>query len=544
MYPDMSPPQPPQEPSPDRVVAQPPPRFEREPQSEPLGPEPPRFEPQLRPPFVPRPVDPVAAIVGNATALGLGYMLMGRVRLALAAIAGTAFLLLPLAADPGNLAWRYGFGAWWVLMCFHAWHLTRRTEAALLEGRRKRMRLIATGAAGFVLLAVVGFHLDAWRTVRGAEADHAEGDCASAVETLEGLDAVDRITNGPIIIEGEEQLEACRLLNRARAEGLLTGASTMEDYLAHPAALWDGAGPERAAMLFDVARGGDPAEPLEAGFAQLTDTLAADPGQSDRVRGTVEQLMADLDADTAPCEAVAVDDWIAGKTWNAPEITEPIAAAADAVPLRLLGCARSQAAHEKLLDAQAAYQRFLAEYPDHAEAATASDEAYEVDSRIEFDNVSTLLAADEYCQAPAPWRGAPAYSGSGPHPMWMIGLDGSAYGMSDSWLSDSFEETEIVTCVDGPKQGRHLDTCYYENPISEYFPSQVDFYATRFDVKVFELRTGEQVDSYTVQFEGDPCPEVLEYTSISGIDFAPPPSEVDAEVSDAQVRSVFERLQD
>ncbi|NUQ90596.1 MAG: hypothetical protein HOQ43_19305, partial [Glycomyces artemisiae] len=89
MYPDMSPPQPHQEPSPDRVVAQPPPpRFEREPRTEPLGPEPPRFEPQRRPPFVPRPVDPVAAIVGNATALGLGYMLMGRVRLALAAIAG------------------------------------------------------------------------------------------------------------------------------------------------------------------------------------------------------------------------------------------------------------------------------------------------------------------------------------------------------------------------------------------------------------------------------------------------------------------------
>jgi hypothetical protein len=64
----------------------------------------------------------------------------------------------------------------------------------------------------------------------------------------------------------------------------------------------------------------------------------------------------------------------------------------------------------------------------------------------------------------------------------------------------------------------------------------------RFDVKVFELRTGEQVDSYTVQFDGNPCPEVLEY-SYYYTDLGPP-SEVEAEVSNADVRSVFERLQD
>jgi hypothetical protein len=309
----------------------------------------------------------------------------------------------------------------------------------------------------------------------------------------------------------------------------------------HPAALWDGAGPERAGMLFDAALEGRELDAtLQPGFEQLNATLEAGAG-SEYVRETVERLMDGLTEDES-CDAVAIDDWIRAQAWEAPELTEPIAAAAEAVPLRLLDCARERSSGSDLLGAQAMYQRFVAEYPEHADLQAAVDELYAVDSRIEFEHVQELLTADEYCQKPAPWRDANAYGGSSPHPMWMIGISPSEYGISDDWIAGNVEETEIVVCVDGPKKGRFLESCYYEGGISPYVNDKVSFYATRFDVKVFELRTGKQVDSYTVQFDGNPCPEVLEYTYYY-TDLGPP-SEVEAEVSDGDVRSVFERLQD
>jgi hypothetical protein len=488
MYPEMEPPQP----SPPL-----PPNFER----------PPKFR------FVPRPVDAIAAVAGNATALGLGYMLMRRRRLAAIAIIGTAFLLFALAAYPDNLPWRLLFGFWWLLMCLHAWHLTRGTRSARPETGR-RDRLLAIGGAGLVLLVALGLRTDAWLIVRGAENAHAAGDCNAAVETLERFNAGHRIAFGAKVADVEEQREACNLLMEARAEGGAAGAATMAEYMNVAGALWDGAGLERAAMLFDAASGGgDLDATLVRGFEQLNDTLETDPGQADRVRETVEQLMSGLDTDAQPCDALAIDDWLQGQSWEAPEITEPITAAAASVPLHLLGCARDRSTANDLSGAQEAYQRFIAEYPDHADFGAATDELYAVDSQIEFEHVQELLTADEYCQAPAPWRDAPAYDGSRPHPMWTIGIEPGTYDFPAEWTAGSVTATEIVVC------------------------------ATRIKVKVFELRTGKQVDSYTVEFDGDPCPEVLEYTTYGYVDHGPP-SEVEAEVSDSQVRSAFERLQD
>jgi hypothetical protein len=508
------------------------------------SPLPPRFERRMRPPFVPRPADPIAAVAANATALGLGYLLMARRRLATAAVVGTAFLLFALASAPDSLPWRLLFGLWWLMMCVHAWYLTRGNGPDLLGSHRGRTRILAIGAAVFALLVAFGFRADAWLTVRSAEAAHADGDCAAAVDTLERLGAAHRIAFGAKVLEGEEQLAACRLLNEARAEDALLGADTMLTYMHHPAALWDGAGVERAGMLFDSARdgGANTTSLLDSGFQQLIETLEAHPDQTDRAREEVEQLMSDLDHDTDACVAVTIDDWLGGQAWEASAFTEPIAAAAEAVPVHLLECARERSTDDDLAESQERYQRFIGEYPDHAEHQAAVDELYAVESRIEFDQVSALLEADEYCKTPAPWRDAPAFEGRGPHPMWVIGLSPTQYDFPDDWTSETVDATELVVCVEGPEKGEHLDACYYEGGISAFGNyTLVDFYATRIKVKVYELRTGKEIDSYTKQFDGDPCPEELEYTYYY-TDLGPP-STVEAEVSDAQVRSVFEPLQ-
>lgn len=515
MYPDMSPP-----PAP--------------PETKPLTPREP----------VTRPVDPLAAVAGNATAFGLGYLLLSRPRLAAIALTGTAFLLYALALDPENLPWRILFGLWWIAMTLHAWHLTRGADAALLDpdepGRVPRVRLLALGAAAIALLMVAGLRLDAWLTVRGAAAAQTEGDCAAAAQTLESLEAAHRIASGAVAADGEEQLEACRILLQALSEEPQAGANTMIDYMDHPGALWEGAGPERADLLLATARSGesDIESALEAAFAQLSTTLETTPGQSGRVRDVVEDLFTDLAADRLACKVMQINTWIYAQQWDAPELAEPIAAAAAQVPVRMVDCARLRSEAAELEDARDAYTAFLAAYPDHALAAAATDELYAVETAIEYDNVDGLLSGGEYCDSPAPYRAAPAYEGEGPHAMWTFGLDPAEYGFPGSWQAGSVNETVLVTCVEGPEQGKHLETCTYawEDP-SPIPYSSVSFHASRFEIKVYELRTGAEVASYTEEI-GTPCPNEMTYYG------AFPPNEALADFSDKEVREMFYRLMD
>ncbi|GAB4005864.1 hypothetical protein GCM10029992_54950 [Glycomyces albus] len=77
------------------------------------------------------------------------------------------------------------------------------------------------------------------------------------------------------------------------------------------------------------------------------------------------------------------------------------------MPARLLACARERVDTGDLGGAQAAYLRFLADHPEHADAEAAADELYDVEYQIEYDNVTGLLNQGAYCSDPSPWRGAP-----------------------------------------------------------------------------------------------------------------------------------------
>lgn len=485
---------------------------------------------------VARAVDPLAAIAGNATGCGLGYMLLGRWWFAAAALAGSGSLVYVMTVDPGNLWWRAGFGVWWFAMGLHAWYLTRKTEPRrLLEfdrpGAPPRERLLAAGAAGLVLLAVLGLRADAWLTLVRAENDHVAGECGPAADALESFDVTHRAAFGAMVVEGEEQLAACRILNDARAQDPETGASTVATYMDHPGAMWEGAGPERAEMFFEAARSGhDVAELLEAGFGQLIDTLASDPDQSWRVRDTVEALMSDLAEDTPVCNAATVDIWLRGQAWEAPSLGEPIADAAEQVPKRLLACARDRVDAGALTGAQAAYELFLTDHPDHAEAEAAADELYDVEYRIEYDTVTALLNRGDYCSDPSPWRGAAAHEGQGPHAMWTIGLSPERYGFPDSWVAGGVDDTVLVTCVEGPAMGEFQESCRYGSGGEIWLM----FHAARFDITVYELRTGEVVDEYSREI-GDPCPDRFYYRNINA---------VQSEYSDADVRAMFDPIQD
>ena len=57
--------------------------------------------------------DRLFLVIGNATLLGIGYMLMRRPRLAIASLIGSLILLALIAFYPYVLVWRLLLPVWW-----------------------------------------------------------------------------------------------------------------------------------------------------------------------------------------------------------------------------------------------------------------------------------------------------------------------------------------------------------------------------------------------------------------------------------------------
>ncbi|MFG3340828.1 hypothetical protein [Glycomyces sp. NPDC048151] len=484
-------------------------------------------------PARPRPAaDPVVAIAGNATMLGLGYLAMRRPILAALALCGTGFLVWSAAVQTENPLWRYLLPAWGLAMVVHAWWLTRRTRIVpfvdLVEpDPARRPRVFAVTAAALVLLTVAWFRLDAWWIAHDAETAHAAGDCEDATAALDQLDAVHRVANGPAVLRGEEAHDACDLLLAALDAPPTEAAETMATYLDHPGARWDGAGPKRAEFLLEAALldANPDLTAVEDAFTQFTTTLADHPGQSGAVRTTVEGFMTGL-AEAPPCTGYLVDDWIAAQTWDAEEIAAPIAAAAAEVPLRLLACAEEYA--EADADSGGVlFREFLTRYPDHERAGEAAD---------------GVLASGTYCANPAAYPAAPDPGGPGPHPMQLAGTWGSeGRGFPDSWLATTAAETALVVCVDA-EVGEFQESCQYQRPDgSTYWAT---FFAHRFTIKAYALQTGELVEDYAREI-GNPCPNTLDGT-FNTISFfiSDTAMSMASEYTDEQFRNMFAPLQD
>ncbi|MEV3939271.1 hypothetical protein AB0K52_25235 [Glycomyces sp. NPDC049804] len=484
-----------------------------------------------------RATDPVAAVAGNATMLGLGYMLMRRPILAALALCGTGFLVWSAAVQTENPLWRYLLPAWGLVMILHAWWLTRRARPEplvdLLEpDPARRLRVWALTAAALVLLTVGWFRLDAWWIVHDAETAHARGDCVEAEAALGTLDAVHRVAFGPIVERGEEEGDACALLLAALAEGEespAAAAGTIGTYLDHPGALWGGAGVKRGEFLLQAAiRDGDPSlHNVEEGFAQLADTLEAHPDQSDAVRATVEGFMADLAEAASPCTGYTVDDWLASREWGAAELAEPIADAADQVPGRLLGCAQERDGSDPV-SAGILYREFLTAYPDHELAVEAAE---------------GVLASGGYCTNPVAYQGAPAADGPGPHPMRLLGGWGSDdRGFPESWIAETADETALVVCVDA-ELGEYQDSCMYRSTTTGA-TRWATFFAHRFTIKAYSLRTGEVVADYAREI-GRACPDRLDgsYSTIY-ISSSDTSLTMASEYTDEDFRNMFADLMD
>lgn len=488
--------------------------------------------------------DLLAVLLGNASLLGVGYLFLRRWRLALLALAGTTALVIALAMTAGSPIVLTVLAVWGVAMAVHGWVLVR---GSLPAARRWSQRIVAGAVVVALVAVVIGLRAATERTVRDAAAAHTAGDCERASTLLERLGPADRAVHGAMALRGEADLEACGLLLDALAladpdvAGPRDAADAVAVYMRHPNALWEGAGPRRAEFLLDTAysNGAVDRKALEAGFEQLGTTLDEAPGEAGRVESVAEGFLADLAEEPDHCAVRDVVEWVDGQEWDAPALAEPVAAASDEVPRRILGCARTLADADELTRSRRTYEALLRDFPRDRRAEVASDELYDVITGIQRKHVRDLLTAGRYCANPEPYRGAAPYRRSGANPMRVYGIDPVAHAFPRSWRANSLDDMVLVACVDGPKNGSYQDTCLYESDASPW-GSEVRFYASRFDVKLYEVRTGRQVAAFSDEF-GEPCPPSILVESY--VDFFVPPETKRSSFTSGELRGMFEVYQ-
>ncbi|GAB1513901.1 hypothetical protein [Actinophytocola sp. KF-1] len=452
--------------------------------------------------------EPFAAAAGNASLLGVGYFLLGRVVLGVTALLGSLLLLvLHLTAWP-TLWFSFVVVGWWGLGVVHGYLLARTHPRARPATRQW---VVALAAALPVLLAFGLLRFDAAGIGQDVAAGRADGDCAAALAATDRLWFGNRLADVPLAERADDTVAACDRLRTAGEE-------------------------------LDTGLAGDTGA-LADGFARLDGVLTDLPGHEEMVRSTVRRFVDGLPTDD-PCRTTAVTDWLTDEKPGGV-----LRAASDVVPgvapAAIVACADGFMTASDWQRGRTYYQQLLDEYPDHELAAKAQQGVVKATRAIELANVRSLLtttgdAQPAYCSTPAPYSGAKPYVPGKPNRSLVYGNAAHTGKIPAGWRAKDAADAVVVICAGETEYGAAVATCPYEaDTIAGYV--DVTFRKIAIPLKLFEVRTGKLVAQFTLQINGASCPAVLKYTSYSYVDFGPP-SEVYVTASVNDVRAAFRPL--
>ncbi|WP_155056265.1 hypothetical protein [Streptomyces blattellae] len=432
-------------------------------------------------PVVPEPAedrayDPLAVALGNASLLGVGYLLMRRWRLAVAALVGTVILVSQLVSTE-DTSYEIAVLVWWAAVIIHGWYLAGRgTDRVAVP----RQRMVALGVTLPVLLTVGLLRFDASRIGQSVTDARERGDCAGVWSAQDEIWFGHRIADAPLAARGDEVVRACERLQTARSQ--LNGALT---------------GDTRA---------------LEDGFDRLASVLA-EPGNDKTVEATLNGFLRSLPAED-PCDTVTVADWLRDREPSNDVLDRTSDTVERIEPAALVACADDLMAKDSWAAAQTNYEELLDLYPDDALADQARKGARQATLSIELDTVQDLLAGGsgsqpEYCSSPAKYSGAKPM-GKGTNPALFYAYDEYNTDFSEqlpgAWQASGAEDATLVVCMGEETYGDSVETCSYYRSGSSGASSYVTFYKIAVPVKVYELRTGKLVANRTIQINGNSCP--------------------------------------
>lgn len=466
------------------------------------------------PPSPAAPRDRLAVALGNASLLGIGYLLLRRWLFAALSWVVTLVLLIVLASAARTLWFEIVVVVWWALMIAHGWWLAGRPMPPVRPGRQrlaaKLSQRVLTACLAVVVLAAFGLlRFDAVRIDHAVLAAREHGSCPQAVRALDRIWLGDRLADAPLTAEDDETGQACQWLHTA--EGKLSTA------------------------LSDGDTGA-----LKAGFADLTWVLTERPGHEKMVDSVLDGFLAGLPTKDA-CHTATLTDWLRARKPTHDALDRAADVVPRTAPAALVGCGDHYMDGGQWSKAKDRYQQLLDQYPDSDQASAARTGVHQAQLGIERDHVGDLLdtpgtgGQPEYCSTPAGYEAAPAYRHHHVNPAMFYGGDTTYAGkLPGAWRTDDVTKAALVLCLGQRSRGAAVRTCPYE-----YLGStkNVTFHQADIAVKAFSMRTGKLVARRTLHISGSSCPSTLSYSyyySDTG-----PPSDVYVSVSKSDARAAY-----
>lgn len=464
--------------------------------------------------------DPLAVALGNASLLGVGYLMLRRRRLALAAVIVTV-MLVSRYMSTADSTYEIAVLAWWLAVVVHGWFLARRGSGS--RGAARGRRLVALGVALPVLLTVGLLRYDVSRIGQSVTGARERGDCAGVLSAQDGVWFAHRIADAPLTARGDMAVRACDRLRTARTE--LATALT-----------------------------GD-TDALEKGFGTLASVLAQ-PGNDKTVEAALNGFLAGLPAKD-PCDTVTVTDWLRDRERSHDVLDRSADTATRTAPAALVGCGDELMEDSSWKEARDNYEQLLDQYSGNDLADQARKGARKATLSIELANVRSLLTETtdtentdgtesqlpEYCSSPAQYSGAkPRGKGTNRALFYNAGEYDTDYSLDlpDSWHADEPTDAVLVVCMGETTYGDSVEMCPYRDRDSGE-RTYVTFYKVAIPVQVYELRTGKLVADRTIQINGTSCPATLTYESYSGLEPITPIGEY-VKASESDVKDAFRPL--
>ncbi|MBB4685060.1 tetratricopeptide repeat protein [Amycolatopsis jiangsuensis] len=450
-----------------------------------------------------RPRDRVAAAVGNASLLGIGYLLLGRRLLAAVTIVVTVVLVVLLTTVAPFRWFEVLILAWWAFVVAHGWYLARENAAKV-----GKQRMIALSVTAVVFAAVGLLRFDAVR-IDGVIADaRAQGSCATATEALDSRWLGHRVADAPLVTGEEATREACRRLRAAN--GKLARALS-----------------------------GKPGA-TAAAFGEFASVRREMPGHEAMAAVVLGGFLRHLPTPDA-CTTAKIDDWLSAHASAGPAPAQSAATVARTAPAAYLGCGDRLMTAKDWTTARTWYQRIVDRYPTDPRVAKAKEGITKATQALELAKVRELLDGPtgiepDYCDSPAPYSAAAPY-GAGTNRALFYGNDGYSGRFPAEWRASDAAQAVLVVCLGDDEDGTPVQTCPYENKMVPEFPIEVTFHKVAVPLKAYELRTGKLVVDTKVEIGGASCPRKLHYRSY--VADLGPPSDTGVEPSDADVRAAF-----
>jgi hypothetical protein len=445
--------------------------------------------------------DPLAAAIGNASLLGVGYFLMRRSVIAILSIFLTAALLVLLATTWRTTWFEIVFLVWWVALIAHGWFLAGR-RANKVKSRNQRIAAVAFAVPVILVVALIrwsGVAIDS-----DIDDARAAGDCAKAQDAIDGIWFGHNVVDAPMTVRGEQTTDACARLTTAKNQ-LTQGLST-----------------------------GEPVN-FDKGFLTLRGVLADRSGHENMVDSVLDGFLKSLPTPDA-CRTAQVTDWLRALAPGGDRLDRAKAVLPKVEPNALLTCGDHLLAGQQWEAARTRFEQLIEFYPGDPGVQHAKDADAKAGIGIEHDHVQELLASGSYCKSPAKYSVAPKYK-KGTNRGYFIGDEAHVDDLPGGWKTVDFTKASIMVCLGEPRTGPVVRTCPYTYS-GGIGTITVAFHKIAIPVKGYALQTGKKVVDATIQISGSSCPETFTYTSYAG----GPPGDQDIKPTKAGVQEAFKFL--